>query len=136
MAQVTSFRDKSSKLVNTGLQHRQFKLALVNGSANNGDNIEVRKFALEPSRIHRVSVRASASLGAGATIAAQINNAGTRTSLTGATTAGGASKVDSDASANAPYDLVGGETLELVVGGANITSAATVLVDVYSSPRP
>jgi hypothetical protein len=60
---------------------------------------------------------------------------GTRTGITGATTAAAASKVDSDSDIDIPMDLSGGEVIELAVGGANITAGATVTVDIYVAPR-
>lgn len=137
MAQVTSVRDNSRNSINTAISHRQYVLTLTNGIANNGDNIEVHGFLPGlKSRLQRVKVRVSGTLGASATLTAQVNNAGTRTAVTGATTAGAAGNVDSDANANVPYDISGGEVLELLVGGANITAGATVTVDVYASARP
>jgi hypothetical protein len=47
-----------------------------------------------------------------------------------------ASKVDSDANANVPFDLSGGEVLELAVSGAGIAATATVTVDLYFAARP
>jgi hypothetical protein len=114
-------------MINHGIQHIQKVLALTNGIAANGDNIEV--FGFPPglkSRLHRVSVRQAATLGAGATLTAQVNVSGTRTGITGATTAAAASKVDSDSDIDIPMDLSGGEVIELAVGGANITAGATV----------
>lgn len=136
MAQVTSLRDSSVEPINTGVAHNQKKLAFISGIANSGDNVEVFTFAPQAKgRLTSVIVRQSATLGASATIAAQINRAGTRTTLTGATTAGAASKVDGGTNANMPFDVLGGDVLELVVAGANIGASATVTVDFGYAPR-
>jgi hypothetical protein len=97
---------------------------------NSGDNIEVTTF-VETGFLHRVSVRQSASIGASATAAAQHFDGTTHTALTGATTAGAASKVDSDSSANVPMAIKPGDKLELNIAGANIAATATLTVDFY-----
>jgi hypothetical protein len=136
MAQVASLRSDKLPSISHGIQHIQKVLALTNGIANSGDNIEVMGFPPGlKSRLHRVSVRQSATLGAGATLTAQVFDGTTHTAITGATTAAAASKVDSDSDIDIPMDLNGGERLELNVGGANITAGATVTVDIYVAPR-
>jgi hypothetical protein len=132
MAQVTSLRDDSRKQVNKGLIHVQKVIAVVNGSAASGDNIEVTTFK-ETGFLHRVSVRQSATLGASATAAAQHFDGTTHTALTGATTAGAASKVDSDSNANVPLAIKPGDKLELNIAGAGITASANLTVDFYYS---
>lgn len=137
MAQVTSFRSDKNNGISTALSHTQRVLSVVNASAASGDNIEV--LGIPPghkSRLHRVSVRASGTLGASCVITPQVNVSGVRTALAAGTTAGGASKVDSDASANVPFDLSGGEVIELAVSGAGIAATATVTVDLYFAARP
>lgn len=134
MAQVTSKRNDSRRMVNQGLVHRQVIIAVANGDAASGDNIEVTTFK-ETGFLHRVSVRQSASLGTSATAAAQhFDGASTHTALTGATTAGAASKVDSDSSANVPIAIKPGDKLELNIAGAAITASANLTVDYYVSP--
>jgi hypothetical protein len=59
---------------------------------------------------------------------AQKNSGGTRTDLTIATTAGGASYVTS--ATIGPVDVIAGDIIELLVGGANISAAAAVEVDI------
>jgi hypothetical protein len=132
MAQVTSKRDDSRKQVNKGVSHHQKVISVVSGDANSGDNIEVTTFK-ETGFLHRVSVRQSASLGASATAAAQHFDGTTHTALTGATTAGSASKVDSDSNANVPIAIKAGDKLELNIAGANITATANLTVDFYVS---
>lgn len=137
MAQVSSFRSDKPVGIATTLAHRQVVLNVVNGSASSGDNIEL--FGQSPgrkARLHRISVRTSGTLGASAVVTPQINVSGSRTALAGGTTAGSASKVDSDSNANVPFDLNGGEVIELAVSGAGITASATITVDIYESARP
>ena len=133
MAQVTSKRNDSRPQVSGAVSHLQKVISVANGDASNGDNIEVLTFQ-NLGVVHRVSVRTSASLGASATVAAQhFDGNSTHTALTGATTAGAASKVDSDSNANVPINVKAGDKLELNVGGANITATATITVDLYLS---
>lgn len=132
MAQVSSFRDDAVPSISSAVFHVQKVLSLVNGSASNADTIDV--FGVAPQQklwLHRMSVRQGASLGAGATL--QGRAAGT--AVTTATTAAAASKVDSDSDIDIPIALNGGDLIDLLVGGANITAAATVTVDLYLSAR-
>lgn len=137
MAQVTSFRSDKNTGIDTDVMHIQRKLNVVNGSAASGDNIEV--FGQAPGRsgrLHRMSIRVSGTLGASCVLTGQVNAGGSRTAITPGTTAGAASKVDSDADADVPFDLSGGEVIELAVSGAGIAASATVIVDLYLSARP
>lgn len=130
MAQVTSLRNNSTPSRNTGVRHIRKTLVLTNGIANNGDYIEVMKVPVKQSGfLHRMSVYQGATLGAGATLTGAVGT----TAVTGATTAAAASKVDSDSDTDMPIALAGGETIQLLVGGANITAGATVIVDLYIS---
>lgn len=137
MAQVTSFRSDKNNGISTAQSHVQRTLNVVNGSAASGDNIEVLGFAPNRrGRLHKVVVRTSATLGAGCVLTPQINVSGARTAIAGGTSAGAASKVDSDADSDIPFDLNGGEVLELAVSGAGIAASATIIVDIYESARP
>jgi hypothetical protein len=137
MAQVTSFRSDKNNGISTAMHHIQRVLSVVNGSAASGDNIEVWGQAPgRKGRIHKVIVRTSGSLGASCVVTPQINVSGTRTAVAGGTTAGSASKVESDADSDVPFDLSGGEVLELAVSGAGIGATATITVDIYESARP
>lgn len=138
MAQVTTFRDDSEPQILQGLRHQQFVLKVENGSAALNDNIEVHLFTAE-QRIHNVVVRQSGTLGLSCTVQARLNSGGTRTNLTPvATTAAAASRITADvvtAQVGVPADVARGDVLELLVGGAGITAAATITVDLYVAPR-
>ncbi len=119
-------QDRSIKVI-----RRQ--VALPASGISNGDNVQIYQFPVGlPGRIISASLVVDATLGASATVKAQIYNGSTRSDLTSATTAGGASKVTSSATTNVPYDLSGGEIAELLVGGANISGAAnaTLILEV------
>jgi hypothetical protein len=69
MAQVTSFRSDKNNGISTALSHTQRVLSVVNASAASGDNIEVLgSRRATRARLHRVSVRASGTLGASCVI--------------------------------------------------------------------
>ena len=132
MAAVTSFRNDSMPMQSPGSFAIKKAITVVNGSANNADTIDIMKVA--PGQKYRLTsaiVRASASLGAGATV--QLRVAGN--AVTGATTAGAASKVDSISNALVPLDVSGGDLIDLLVGGANITAGATITVDLEFTAR-
>ena len=80
-------------------------------------------------RIVGAFMNVAATLGAGATVTLALyrNNVLVR-NLTGASTAAAASVVNG--SALGPVDALAGDEIVLVVGGANITAAAAVSVDV------
>jgi hypothetical protein len=133
MAEVTSKRDDSLPSINTGLYHVQKVISVASGDANSGDSVDV--LGIAPGQkvfLHRASIRTSASLGASATVQLLANGV----AVTSATTAGAASKVDSDSDSDVPLALDGGELIALLVGGANITASATITVDLVFSARP
>lgn len=133
MAAVTSFRDDSLPVINTGLFHVQKVLNVVSGSAAQNDTINV--FGVAPQQklyLHRASVRQSGTLGASATAQLRANG----TAVTTPTTAGAASKVDSDSDADVPFALDGGHIIDLLIAGAGITATATITVDLVLSARP
>jgi hypothetical protein len=132
MARVSSFRNDKTPSINSGVFHVQKTLAVVNGSAANGDTIDVMGIA--PSqKVDLISavLRTSASLGAGATV--QLRAAGS--AVTTATTAAAASKVDSNSDSDVPMSLNGGDLIDLLVGGAGITAGATITVDLMFANR-
>lgn len=105
------------------------KFTVASGSANNADNIAVHTIPIGVNlRLTEADIKHDATLGASATLKLQVNRGGTRTDLTVATTAGGASHASSGSVATMPFDLQGGDVIEALVGGANIT-AANVSVD-------
>lgn len=136
MATVTSFQDNKLPAYEAAADSVQKTLNVVNASAANGDQINV--LAIQPGQKQRIvgaSVRVSATLGAGATVQLRLNRAGVFTVLTAATTAGAAGKVDSSAQIGVPMDVQGGDIVELLVGGAGITAAAAITVDLLLAQR-
>lgn len=136
MATVTSFRNDDLPQADIGVRHVKKTISVVNGSANNGDQINVFGFAPDfKGRLIYAVLRTSATLGASATVQLRLNRSGVYTVLTAATTAGAASKATDVAQAGVPMDVQGGDILELLVGGANITAAADITVDVDVAGR-
>jgi hypothetical protein len=136
MAQYTVARNDAEPSFAQVLLHRRFIVPVPASGIALNDNIEVHGFTPGlKARLHKISVATSATLGAGATLTPQINNSGTRTVIGSATTAGAASRPDSDTNLNLPFDLSGGEVLELQATGAGPSSAANAIVDIYVSPR-
>lgn len=136
MATISSLKDDTLPSYNSGVASVQKKLALTNGIAAAADAIEVFEVPLgDKMRLNSAVLRTSATLGTGATLQARVNRGGVFTTITAATAAGAASKVDSSAQAGVPFDLEGGDVIELLVGGANITAAATATVDLFVSDR-
>lgn len=109
------------------------KFATANGLAANGDRIQLLTFGRN-GRITFANVKTSATLGASCTLQLQIDRAGVYTNLTVATSAGAAS-VASGATIG-PVDILAGDILTLLVGGANIAAAANVEVDVVLNHAP
>lgn len=132
MAKISTFRDDSLPSINSSVSHVQKKISVVNGSALSGDTIDVMGVAPGQSGFLIGAVlRASATLGVGVTV--QLRVAGS--AVTPATTAGGASKVDSSSEAGVPLALAGGELIDILVGGGNIGSAADLTVDLLFSAK-
>jgi hypothetical protein len=98
----------------------------VNGLAANGDRIQL----VEITRNMRVSeswLAVSGTLGASCTLQLQRDRAGVYTNMTVATTAAAASTVGS--MTIGPIDLDVGDFVVALVGGAAVTAAATITVD-------
>jgi hypothetical protein len=106
------------------------KAALPASGISNGDNVQLFTVPIGVNyRLTGAVLRHDATLGAGATLQLQVNRGGTRTSLSAASTAGAASHASSAGQAAVPFDLVGGDIIEALVGGANISGAANLSVD-------
>jgi hypothetical protein len=105
------------------------KLAVANAGANNGDLIEVFTVGRN-ARCVGADVNAKGTLGAGCTVKLQrYRPSDTTTSdLTIATTAGGPSLVTG--ATIGPQDILAGDIIQLLVGGANVGAAAAIEVDV------
>lgn len=103
-----------------------YAFALVSGIAANGDRIRLIQIT-RAQRVVTAFLNVSATLGAGATVQLQRDRAGVYTSMTVATTAGAASLVSN--ATLGPIDLAVDDYVVLLVGGANITAAATATLD-------
>lgn len=136
MATVTSLQNDVLPQHDTDIDDLKKVVALTNGIAANGDQINVWKVPIGSKyRLLNAILNVSATLGAGATIQGRVNRSGVFTVITAASTAAAASKVDSAAQLGVPMDLVGGDIVELLVGGANITAAATATIDLILAPQ-
>lgn len=134
MGAVTTFLDNTNSQLARGVTNVTRKASVVSGSAASGDNVQL--FTVPPATKYRLVsaiVRQSATLGASATVKLQVNRGGTRSDITGATTAGAASQASSAAVAGVPYDLQPGDIIEALVGGAAISASAEISADLLIS---
>jgi hypothetical protein len=103
-----------------------YVFALTSGIAANGDRIRLIQITRN-MRVFQSFLSVSATLGASATVQLQRDRAGVYTNMTVATAAGAASIVSSITLGAIDLDV--DDYVVLLVGGANITAAATVTVD-------
>lgn len=138
MPNITTYRNDSMPQIETDLNVITKSITLPASGILNADTVEVFRFP--PSfagRLLDVIVVANATLGVGATVQARRVRSGSGTAVTAATTAGAASKVTADAQTAVPISLVGNDTIDLLVGGGNVTSSAVVDVHiVYATVTP
>lgn len=131
MARIASLLLASAltPMLDVGLYNVRRDAALTNGIANNGDYIPL--FTVQRNgRLTGAGLSVSATLGAGATIKLALYRAGVLVrDLTIATTAAAAGFVNS--ATLGPIDALEGDEIVIVVGGANITAAATATADVH-----
>lgn len=119
---------KDVRVVDIGLFVASFSITVPAGAAN-GDSIQVAEIPCG-LRLLASHLAHPATIGAAATAKLQKNalNSGTRTDLTIATTAGGASFV-SGAATTAPQDLATLDVIEILIGGGAPTAGQTLNVD-------
>jgi hypothetical protein len=130
MANVTTLRNDALPIQSTSAARISKAISLASDAADNADTIEVFGFPPDAhGKIVEAYLRTSATLGASCTLQLRINRGGNRTNLTAATTAGGASKVTGAAQTGVPFEIQGGDIIELLVGGADISAAATATID-------
>ncbi|MCR5870673.1 MULTISPECIES: hypothetical protein [unclassified Sphingomonas] len=136
MANVTSYRNDTIPQLSRGLSVISKSVTLAADAADNADTIEIFTVPVgENFRLFDASLKVGGTLGASCTVQLRANRGGTRTVLTAATTAGGASKVTGAAQTTVPFDLASGDIIELLVGGADIAASAAVEVDLKVSRR-
>ncbi|SKB49763.1 hypothetical protein [Sphingopyxis flava] len=130
MANVTTLRDDSLPILSSAAARISKVVSLASDAADSGDTIEIFGFPTTArGKIVDAQLRVSATLGASCTVQLRVNRGGSSTAITAATTAGGASKVTGVAQASVPFEIQGGDIVELVVAGADIAAAATASVD-------
>lgn len=101
--------------------------------ADNGDTITLLEFQRDGVLVGaRFSV--SGTLGASATVRGRINDGSSPVNITAATTAGGADV--EPLSAPGIFRFNAGDKLELLVGGADISAAADLQVDLLLCHNP
>ncbi len=136
MADLTTYKTADvlvPQKEDAGSYHICKKINIANAAAANGDRIQLLVVG-RAGRLQSAIVNALATLGAACTIKLQRDRAGVYTDLTIATTAGGASLVNS--STIGPKDLAVGDVLSLLVGGANVGAAAAVEIDLTLNHAP
>jgi len=136
MAIVTSLLDATVPQTSRQIATLTKTVTFPASGIGNGDNVQVFTFPSgQNRRLLEVLVTAQGSLGASATIKAQLNRAGVRTDISTATTAGAFSQGTSYTIAAVPYDVLPGDIVELLVAGAAVTASAVVTVDLTSVIR-
>lgn len=103
-----------------------YAFALLASGIANGDRVRLVQITRN-MRVVQAFLAVSATLGASATVQLQRDRAGVYTNMTIATTAGAAGVVSGITLG--PIDLDVDDYVVLLVGGANITAAATATVD-------
>lgn len=103
------------------------KFAVVSGTAAQNDYVQLLTFG-RATRVVANRMRVDATLGASCVATLFRNSGGVHTQIGAATTAGGASVVDS--AAQGAFDFAVGDILEVKVTGAGITASANFEVDV------
>jgi hypothetical protein len=130
MARVATFLLASAltPILDVGLYNVRRDAAFVNGSAANGDYVPL--FTVQRNgRIVDADIAQSATLGAGATVKLALYRGGAAVRDLTVATAGGAAGY-ANANTLGPIDCLAGDEVVVVVGGANVTAAATVTADV------
>ena len=114
-------------IVEVSVYNLNARFNLTNGIALANDSVQCFTI-LRNARMFAANIKARTSLGTGATVRLQRNRGGVRIDLTAATAA-----ATVDAAANSALlgsvDLMAGDIIEIFVGGANVTAAAGVEVD-------
>lgn len=128
MADVTSKLRSSllNRQLPVGAYIDSIAVALAIADAANGDRIQLATMTRD-CRLMLAFMAVDGTLGAGCTLKLQRDRAGVYTDITIATTAAGASVVDSTAAG--AMDLLEGDIVTALVGGANIAAAAGLTVD-------
>jgi len=136
MADITNLIDNSLPQTNRAARSIRKTYTFPATGIASGDNVQLYTVPAGVSlSLHSASLVAGGSLGASAVLTLQVNRAGTRTAVTGATTAGAASKASSGTLPAVPFDLMPGDILEAAVSGAGVTASAAVTFDILVVQR-
>lgn len=137
MATNTTFRDDTTPSWDDDLSNLSRTVTLPSSGISNGDAVQLWQVPYGSKlRLYDAVLNVAATLGASATLQARVNRGGVYTAITAASTAGGASKTTGAAQTGIPMNLLGGDVVELLVGGANITASASVSLDVLLNTQP
>lgn len=130
MARVATYLLASTvtPTLDTGVYNVRRDVAMPNAGANNADTVPIITIP-RAGRIIDADLAVSASLGAGCTVKLSLYRAGAAVrDLTIATTAAAAGYVN--ANTLGPIDVLAGDEITIVVGGANVGAAATITADI------
>lgn len=128
MADKTNHLRKSTlnRQLPVGAYIDSIAVAIAATDGANGDRIQLATITRN-SRLATAFMAVDATLGAGCTLKLQRDRAGVYTDLTIATTAAGASIVSN--ATKGCFDLLEGDVISALVGGADIAAAAGLTVD-------
>lgn len=115
-----------NRMLPVGTYVDTIKLVTANALAAIGDRVQLLTITRN-TRLIQAIMSVDATLGAACTIQLQIDRSGVYTNVTLATTAGGASVVNS--TTLGAFDLLEGDVLSLLVGGAGIAAIANIAID-------
>lgn len=136
MADINTLMDNTLPQTNRSARSIRKSYTFPSTGIGSGDNVQLYTVPTGTLlSLHSASLIASGSLGANAVLTLQVNRGGTRTAITGGTTAGAASKATSGAVAAVPFDLLPGDILEVAVSGAGVTVSAVVVFDILVVQR-
>jgi hypothetical protein len=114
--------------LDTGVYNVRRDVAMPNAGASNGDTVPILTIP-RAGRLTACDLSVSATLGAGCTVKLALYRAGASVrDLTIATTAAAAGFVNSGTLG--PIDVLAGDEITMVIGGANVGAAATLTTDI------
>lgn len=116
--------------LDVGAFHVQKSFAIPATVGANGDLVKLMTFG-RAGTIVKFDAALSATLGANATMKFAVGDGTTNVDLTSATTAGAASKVNGNTIG--PIDYAAGASLYAIIGGADVSAAATLKVNLLQS---
>lgn len=132
MAVITSIAVPATVMpqLDVGVYPVRHVFSISSTLADSGDLVKLFTFQ-RAGVLHQVNGATSATLGASATIKLAVGTDGSTTDVTGATTAGSAQKINGNTVG--PIAFAAGDSLYGIIGGADVSSAATLTVDLLVS---